>query len=134
MTRDWAIIRKILLKVEGDTSLIGELPDADAKVKKSDWNYNLRLLIREEFIHVDQHQDPKTKELHTAVRGLSWKGHDLLEMLRDKKLTRQILNGLSKKLTGVPFDVFKAAYTSVTKSVVSDFTESVDLFGEADEA
>lgn len=118
-TRDYDVIRDILIVVvnsENDVELNQEtIPAHEFSIVK----YNYKLLKNRNYLTTVSNKDNSAE----FITGLTWEGHDLYEMVKPVKATRKILNGLSEKMVGVSFDVFKTAYNEAAKSVVKEMID-----------
>lgn len=84
MKRDWNLIREILLRFEsmpninlqnflGKSNLTADEEDNDEMA------YQIKLLLQTELLDYPKHTD----ENSPFIIGLSWKGHEFLDLIRD---------------------------------------------------
>ena len=113
MTRDWNLIRKILIRMEEEPGSryelrAGDWPDYDVDVV----NYHLNLMIEAKLIG-GQCQVRRTTTVLCVVREITWKGHELLDTIRKDTIWNRIKQAAIDKGVDLTFDLipvlFKAA-------------------------
>ena len=74
MKRDFDVIREILLEVESRNRI--DIPSSRTEIR----SYHGELLIKERYAESGRLLNT------TTLTGLTWKGHDLLDSIRDDKV------------------------------------------------
>ncbi len=101
MRRDWDLMRMILLEIEDSKDIDTFMNFSEKgylyteKLKEFDREkiiYHIQLLISADFISTNA-DDYGEKE----ITGLSWKGHEYAEKLRDSERWRKIKSYVSEK-------------------------------------
>ena len=123
MKRDMDLIREILLGIEaaqvkpgaflgfrGDKPIISGYDPADCL-------YNLRLAIDEGLVESNQDHGG----LLVGVTGLTWKGHDFLDQVRDPEIWRITKEG-AKEAGGFSFDLLAALAKGFLKKKIEEHT------------
>jgi Hypothetical protein (DUF2513) len=102
MKRDMDMIRNLLLRIEALPSLEASTPgpqiyslstrDAPLRVSDedpSDLHHHMRLLVNAGYLDLT----PTQFEGSFNFKGLSWKGHDFLDSVRDEEVWRKTKQG-----------------------------------------
>jgi hypothetical protein len=101
MKRDWDLIRDILIEIENAEDMDAFLnfsengylyPESLEKYGNEKINYHLQLLVNADFISTSD-DDYGEKEMS----GLTWKGHEYAEKLRDNERWEKIKIYISEK-------------------------------------
>jgi hypothetical protein len=101
--RDMDYVRTLLLAMEGGKHAFNTLSpeiadclgiDRDKAIPREDaqrLEYHLKLLQDAEFVELDEDNGGQW-----LVRGISWKGHEFLETVRDPEVWRRTREGMTK--------------------------------------
>jgi hypothetical protein len=84
MKRDWNLIREILLRFESMPNInlqnfLGKAKLTADEEDNDDMAYQIKLLLQTELLDYPKHTD----ENSPFIVGLSWKGHEFLDLIRD---------------------------------------------------
>ena len=130
MKRDMDLIRAILIVIEDDPQYDGLhflAPDSSADFGLPDYafeqlGYHLRLLFEAGFV------EGAAGDLNMYVpyiSKLSWRGHELLDQIRDPEIWRETKEG-ARKAGGFSLDLLGALAKGLIKKKVQDHT-GIDL-------
>jgi len=121
MTRDWEIIRAILLRLE-------QSPTADTAVNAGDFPnmpeqnvaYNMRLLHEEGFIdarYIESHSGDG-EIMQAFARRLTNSGHELLDTIRDDTVWNQIKEKFKSNSIDMTFDLIMTVGKKIIESIL----------------
>ena len=114
MKRDIDVIRTILLEAERRDAMwsINELVTADRPLDLV--GYNGKLLVDAAYLDGAS----LLSSLDVAVMGLAWKGHDLLDAVRDATVFDKIKTMLRTKGLSLTLEAVKAAAPVALKALI----------------
>lgn len=111
MIRDFDLIRRILLDVEGfpanSPSMILSYPD---EYDQDVVNEHLCLLIEADLIH-GKPLRAMDGIVQVTVRGLTWAGHDFIDASKDKAIWEKAKTLIKEKGGAITFEVLKSLLT-----------------------
>jgi hypothetical protein len=101
MKRDMDLIRELMLTIEslpwemGDAYTLapGQPELAKIEASEAEIHHHLELLRDEEFLDCPHQGQPM---FGVVVMGITWKGHDFLDSVRDEKVWRETKAGAAK--------------------------------------
>jgi hypothetical protein len=115
MKRDFELVRKILLEIEGLTE--PELIDKDSKFiagyEPEQVNYHLLLLLDANLISAIN-ENPDDKHFFWKIERLTWEGHDFLDAARNTTIWEKAKAQLGQQLATLPITVLKAYLLDLT--------------------
>lgn len=125
MKRDMDVVRELLFRIEAihlsagtatflsviepPLTLPGENPD--------DIYHAMRLIVDAGFLDMTKTQGADS----FGVRGLSWRGHDFLDTIRDEEIWRQTKEG-AKKAGGFTVDLLADLAKGLIKTQIKKYT------------
>lgn len=118
MTRDWNLVRDILLAIEEQAQGI-TLQQVGLPAKYSDQATvlgHLRLLFQAGFI--DGQMKPMGAHMFFAIKGLTWAGHDFLDSIRNDTVWQKTQEQAAKIGGSVALDTLKAIATAAAASLL----------------
>ncbi len=128
MKRDMDLIRELLLRIEKHakpaTGIAGrylEVRDLRLHVEGYDRAqvvYHAYLLVQAELVDGFSRG---VDEYHILVKGLTWRGHDFLDDVRDPKIWHAT-KACAKKAGGFSFDLLRALAKGFLKKKVEEHT------------
>ena len=123
MKRDMDLVRKILLWLEdhkkGYPYIINDRELSIDEYSREEIIYHVYLMHQAELVNanVKEITAPFLAELN--LKGMTWKGHEFLEASRDPMRWEQAKEIISKKVSGITFNVlFKVLESIVTQAVL----------------
>lgn len=108
MVRNWDIIRAILLKLEaGQTARLAVQPNHIEGFEPQEVAYNLALMkdagLIEAMVHYSSEGDG---EIAIALaRGMTWKGHELLDSIRNESVWSDVKKRFREKSLDMTVDL-----------------------------
>ncbi|MEI6207306.1 MAG: DUF2513 domain-containing protein [Desulfuromonadales bacterium] len=119
MTRDWQLIKTILIKLEALESTRAMLrPDAVTGYDSETVSYHIRLLMQSGMI--DGSCNATLNEpLYCYGRTLTWEGHEFLDTIRSDTSWNRITKTAREKGLDLSFGIIKAIAEGVTKALVT---------------
>ena len=120
--RDMELVRAMLLFVEGQERRGDQTvqPIAMPGWSIEELAYHRDLLIDAGYLEATSMEiaDFDSSEVFVTVTGLTWQGHDLLDLMRDERSWRRAL--LEKpEVRNMPLEVVKAVLTSVVTRLMT---------------
>lgn len=115
MKRDMELCRKILFRIEEDTS---GRPISDLKIEgysAEDINYNCKLLYQEGFV---EDYTPYFRSQY-SVGQLTWEGHDFLDKVREETVWNRIKEAVAQKGATLTFEIIKSVAPSIISSMIT---------------
>lgn len=115
MKRDMELCRKILFRIEEDTS---GRPISDLKIEgysAEDINYNCKLLYQEGLV---ENYTPYFRSQY-SVGQLTWEGHDFLDKVREETVWNKIKDVVAQKGATLTFEIIKSVAPSIISSMIT---------------
>lgn len=116
MERDLDLVRTLLLRVEA-----GPPFDFDVEARSEDEVlYHLALLVDADYLdgvvsrHIS-HDDEVTNISDVIVRGLTWRGHDLLDAIRNDSVWEAVKESVGEAVGTTSLSVVKTLAIEYTK-------------------
>jgi Hypothetical protein (DUF2513) len=123
--RDMDLIRDLLLEIEGGTKTFHVMPlDSITRVRVAEPEMTTK---RGEHLHLMETAGlievtaENTILGHVTVRGLTWKGHDLLDSIRDPKIWAKTKSGAAAA-GGFTVDLLKDLAKGLVKRQIEEYT------------
>lgn len=91
MKRDMDLIRLLLLEVESDQEL-----NLTNEFTEPELIYHSALLVESELVHGTVIQNETGVPVGTAIQRLTWKGHELIDAIRDDGVWNQTIKSLKE--------------------------------------
>lgn len=122
MTRDWEIIRAILVRLEESTTpnSIVRMKDFDG-IEEQSVAYNMRLLRDADCIEANIHETSTGDNLIGAAiaRRLTPKGHDLLDSIRNESVWNQIKDKFQSRGLDMSIDMVISVGKRIMESMLA---------------
>ncbi|HUH18566.1 DUF2513 domain-containing protein [Albibacterium sp.] len=114
MKRDFDVIREVLLKIEASDRRrpMYRMIEIDG-YSSDDVDYNIDLLIKNQFIEATR----RGKALY-MLKDITYKGHDLLDNIRDKGFFEKVKKYTSEKGIPLTFETLKATVPIIAKTLL----------------
>lgn len=115
MKRDMELCRKILFRIEEDTS---GRPISDLQVEgyaREDIQYNCELLYQKGYL---KGYTPYVRN-HFSVGQLTWEGQEFLDKIREDTVWNKIKEAITQKGVSLTFEVIKSVAPSVVSSMIT---------------
>lgn len=116
MTRDMALVREILLKVERDDQ--GGLPDEVLRIDGYDDQIvgrHAQLMHEAGLLHAHIIETDRGV-VRAMVFRLTWAGHEFLDAARHESIWSKTVTRLKSEAVAVPFEVMKTVLIAELKS------------------
>lgn len=118
MKRDFELIRKILLEVEGKAAYKKPIMKFHVDGYTHDEiNYQLYLLKQSGLIDALDLTDSGGQNFY--VNSLTWEGHEFLDAARDNGIWEKAKSQLKEKISGISFDILKHILIDISKQQFS---------------
>ena len=119
MTRNWDLIRKILVLLEESTTPKTVISDKDlTEYPEQDVAYNIRLLSEAGYIEADISES--NSRIHLALaRRLTNTGHDLLDTIRDDTVWEKIKYKFESKGIDMTFELVMSVGKTIIASILT---------------
>lgn len=118
MKRDWDLIRKILIEVEG----LGDTRSAVEQIDGTDYeavSYHIHLMIDAGLVE-GQCTQGMDGPLRCYASALTWEGHEFLDKIRSATFWNKIKSMVREKSLPMTFDVIKAAATYAVTAILKN--------------
>jgi hypothetical protein len=103
MKRDMDLVRSILIEIEeGKSDFIIDYPMAQTNDEADELKkikHHLVIMVQADLINISNHSQSFIEDIDygpVQVLGLTWKGHDFLDSIRDPAVWRKTKEGASK--------------------------------------
>jgi hypothetical protein len=122
MKRDWDVIRLVLLEIEPLPSrnrsvYVGNYATSpDEEILKLE---SIKLLLDAGFIEGLESNELGLGRIEFQNLSLKWRGHELLDTLREKSTFDQMKNVAKSKGIALSFETLKILFTAVVKELLS---------------
>ncbi|MFT7577075.1 MAG: DNA-binding transcriptional ArsR family regulator [Alphaproteobacteria bacterium] len=113
MKRDMDLIRTILLKIE-DKSMDSATTVDIANVSRATTDYHLKLMVEAGLIDAGERQDRERKFEAWWVNDLTWRGHEILDTIRDPEVWRKT-KATAQDIGGFSLSIIKDIAVGVIK-------------------
>ena len=115
MTRDWDLIRQILLTVEA-AQAHERISDNDIEgCTPEHFHHNAILLTEAGFVHAMILANLET----TLIESLTWEGHEFLDSIRDEATWDKIKTVAKEKSIAISFASIKAIETHFLRTIIA---------------
>lgn len=121
MVRNWDIIRAILLKLEeGQTAHLAVQPNHIEGFEPQEVAYNLALMRGEGLIEakVLYSSEGDGKIVHALARCITWKGHELLDSIRNESVWSDVKKRFREKSLDMTVDMVMKVSGSLIASAL----------------
>jgi hypothetical protein len=122
MTRDWEVIRAILIRLEeaNTPNAVVNMKDFDG-IEEQRIAYNIRLLRDADCIEANIHESSTGDNLISVAiaRRLTPKGHDLLDSIRNESLWGQIKERFQSKGLDMTVDLVISVGKRIMESMLA---------------
>lgn len=121
MVRNWDIIRAILLKLEGgETAHLAVEPNDIEGFEPQEVAYNLALMKVEGLVEAKilYSSGGDGKIAHAIARGMTWKGHELLDSIRNESIWSDVKKRFREKSLDMTVDMVMKVSGSLIASAM----------------
>ncbi len=117
MERNWDLVRKILVKLEGLSTLQSRLDPSDVEGYDKEFvSYHMHLMDQAGLIKA-KCTSGSSPSLHCVALSLTWEGHEFLDKVRNDTIWNTVKGIARDKGLDLSFDVIKMAAKSVIELV-----------------
>ena len=121
MKRDMDLVREILLQIEQSEATPDrrvEYSHNNSAYTQEEIGYHLGIMKEANLICMDLRYVTGSPTLY-EVRGLTWEGHDYLELARPQSRWEEAVKTVREKTDGISFEMLKVVLTQLTKQALS---------------
>jgi hypothetical protein len=111
MKRDWGLVRLLLLEIES-----GERPAGLEQYSEEQILYHCELLKESDLIIASVVTGGEGKAIGARIERLTWKGHDLLDSIRNETIWNQTQAVVREATVSATADMLKDACKWVTST------------------
>lgn len=120
MQRNWELVRKILLKLEEQEAVSGQLfPDAIIGFDAENVAYHMRLLDQAGLIKARSLTSSSDQTACVAL-SLTWAGHEFLDKIRRDTIWNKVKGIARQRGLDLSFDVIKLTAESAIQAILKD--------------
>jgi len=119
MTRDWDVIREILIKLEDSTSpsSILQLSDFPSEQRKI-ISYHSELLIEAGLINGEMIKTMGRETPEFLITRLTWNGHEFLDTIKNDTVWTKTKKSFNKSGISMSFEIIKSVATDTATTLV----------------
>ena len=119
MTRDWELVREILVKLEekSDTKK-GLRPEEIQSHDREVVSYHIKLLLQARLVE-GECSKALSAPLYCFAYNLTWEGHEFLDKIRNDTVWNKVKTTLKNKGIEFSFDSIKILASEYIRSMIS---------------
>jgi len=119
MTRDWELVREILVKLEEKNDTKGGLrPEEFQSHSREVVSYHIKLLIQAGLVE-GKCSEALGAPLYCFADSLTWEGHTFLDNIRNDNVWNKVKTVLKNKGIELTFESIKIAALEYLRSAIS---------------
>lgn len=119
MTRDWELVREILVKLEEKGDTRRDLrPEEIQGHSREVVSYHIKLLIQAGLVE-GTYDKTLSGPLYCFARDLTWEGHEFLDKIRNDTVWNKVKTTLKNKGVEFSFDSSKKVASEYIRSMIS---------------